>query len=226
MKTLDINYPYLGHRSYADGPSMLDGLLRCARIFNPAVGKEPTTIKLFKIIKGFDTLSTAVALSHQEAQKHPRLKEAVARLDLDVAGERITSLLFQRTDAAITERNAEYDARNYVANISMSDSGASTGRMKHIVSFIDLIRGIDECNRQATVARIAPPAMAPSVRWAYITDLRLFSDEESRSISNVAFTFMNEVILGTHRFEIKKGRFSEHGPALDFTICFFMRLPD
>ena len=117
FKTLDLNYPYLGHRSYADGPTMLDGMIKCAKIFNPSVGQELTTIKLFKIIKSFNNLSTAVSLSHHEAQKHPKLKEAGARLDLDIAGERITSLLFEKKEEEIKERDTEFDARNYVENI-------------------------------------------------------------------------------------------------------------
>lgn len=220
-KHLELEYPYLGHRNYAHGSSMLKGMLDCARLYSSRVDSAGTIIRNFKIIRGFSSLSRAEAMPHAKAQAHPQLMDCTARLDLLVGEEYISVLLFPR-DEAISRRDSEYDSRTYVSSLSVNSTDCAEGVMQNINGFIDLIRGINEVNRQATMSRINPPAIGSSLRWAYITDLPLISDEKACDVKQVTFKLLITQVVGKMRFEIKEGSFPELGSEYDHQICFAM----
>jgi hypothetical protein len=99
------------------------------------------------------------------------------------------------------------------------------GEFAGVTDFIDLIRGLNECNRQATVASFPNANWSKRVRWAYIQDLAILPATVCAQIESVEFSAPQAIDLGKHRFEIKQGRLSGAGATYDFTICFFVELP-
>jgi hypothetical protein len=219
---LNLSYLFLGHRDYTHGSSMLEGMLLCAGLLRPTLTKEKVIVRQFKVIKQFDTKSRAEAMSSANTKKHPRLKATVARLDLDIEGERITVLLFP-TEETIEGRLVEYSAGDYVAELEFNSEGASYGNLHRVKDYIDLIRGLNEINRQITVMSFSNPEWSKRVRWAYIRDIPYLLNDKCSQVKRVSYEITDNVDLGEHRFEIKKGRFEDLD--IEFQICFFIELP-
>jgi hypothetical protein len=221
---LELSYLFLGHRNYAHGSSMLEGMLHCAKLFYPTINDNSIKIRQFKVIKQFATLSRAETMRYEDVLRHPRLRQAAARLDLEVGKERLTSLLFP-THSPIPGRLSEYNAGDYVGELEKEQNGKSFGSLVKIKDYVDLIRGINECNRQSTVLSFPNPEWSKRVRWAFICNIPILSAQDCARVTRVSFEPKDVVDIGHHRFEIKIGRFEELGSESDFEICFFIELP-
>lgn len=222
---VEMEYPFLGHRQYTHGSSMLEGMLRVLRQFRPALLEENARIKQFKVMRPFADHSRAEGMLTRDVAQHPRLGKAVARLDVEAGSERLTSLLFP-TESPITWRLGEYNAANYVEKVYPDPSeGDPWGRLIRVKDYIDLIRGINEVNRQLTVQGFPDPNWSKTVRWAYICNIPILSDHACTEMERVSFQKKNLVDLGNHRFEIKSGRLEGRESIFLFEICFFIELP-
>jgi hypothetical protein len=222
---VDLEYPLLGPRAYAHGSSMLQGMLEAVRLREPNYEAPHGKIREFKVIRQFDTLSRAEVMASSDVTKHPRLRQAAARLDVDVEGRRLTSLLFPRPAAALG-RLTDYDPAGYLGELTIGPPGSPcAGEFSGVSDFVDLIRGLNECNRQATVASFPNASWSKRVRWAYIQDLAILPAAVCAQLERVEFSAPQALDLGKHRFEIKQGRLIGAGTAYDFTICFFIELP-
>jgi len=224
ISSVELEYPYLGHRDYTHGSSMLEGMLKAIEVMEPNLVSKGAIIKNYKVINQFSNLSRAEAMRTSDVAKHPSLGEAKARLDLVVDGNQFTSLLFS-IDKPITWRLDEYSAGDYVEHVEWLDDNLSFGRMIRITDFIDLIRGVNECNRQLTVNSFPDANWSSRVRWAYIKKLALFSSKQCSEFTRVNFERSATVDMRNHRFEIRKGQLVSPNLTSEFEICFFIELP-
>ena len=223
---LDLAYPLLGPRPYSHGSSMIEGMLAALALVVPDLDRSGAVIRQFKVIRQFSTLSRAEAMTTAHALKHPRLKQAVARLDIEAHGERLTSLLFERPDPALG-RLPDYDPDGYLAEVYPARDGRlAGGRFDGLTDFVDLIRGLNECNRQLTVASFPHKDWSRRVRWAYIQNMPILSSDECASLETVSYTEPEAIDIGRQRFEIKHGTLAGGGREWGFDICFFIELPE
>lgn len=224
---VSLEYALLGPRVYTHGSSMIEGMLAALRARVPDLDDCGAVIKKFKVIKQFDTLSRAEAMSRVDAARHPRAAEAAARLDVDVNGEKLTSLLFP-TAAPARGRLPDYDPNGYLAALTpAADGRPDGGRFQDVEDFIDLIRALNECNRQHTVASFPSADWSKRVRWGYIEQLRILSSDRARAVESVEFGAPQIVdIDAKRRFEIKDGLLRDRENSYPFRICFFIERPD
>lgn len=224
-KALCLEYPLLGPRQYTHGSSMFQGMMESLRLLEPELEDKGAVINEFKVIRQFNTLSRAEAMETKNVGMHPRLGEAVARMDLTVAGRCLTSLLFQRSEPALG-RLPEYDPAGYIASLDATAlDGPCGGRLHRIHDMVDLVRGVNECNRQLTVKSFPSLAWSPRVRWAFVNDFPLLSSRACAEIDLVLFAPPKTVDVGRHRFEIKQGWLKGATREYPFSICFFIELP-
>lgn len=224
---LDLEYPLLGPRTYTHGSSMLEGMLAAVRTIVPDLDSSDAVIRQFKVIRQFDTLARAEAMASADATHHLRIRDAVARLDVRVGNERLTSLLFPKPEPA-KGRLADYDPDGYLAAIGPASATAPAwGQFADVTDFIELVRGLNECNRQLTVASFPTAGWSKRVRWAYIQGLPVLGAEACRTIRLVTYTYPETVDLGhRQRFEIKTGKLIGDEARHTFKICFFIELPE
>lgn len=224
---LDLSYPLLGARAYTHGSSMLEGMLAAMRLQVPNLETTGAVIRQFKVIRQFDTLSRAESMKSVNVPNHPHVRDAVARLDVSVSGERLTSLLFARPGEP-NGRLSDYDPDGYLEEIGTSSEGAvAWGRFQDVADFIDLVRALNECNRQHTVRSFPSEDWSKRVRWAYIQGLAVLSDAQSQNIHMVRYTDPETVDLGQRRrFEIKTGELIGDDACFAFKICFFIEKPE
>ena len=221
---LELEYPFLGHRPYAHGSSMLEGMLRALTRFRPRVLEEAPQIRQFKVIRPFASYSMAEAMRTEDVGRHPRLARAAARLDVNAGPEQLTSLLFP-THSPIATRLMEYNAADYVEGVFTGENGTSWGHLIRVRDYIDLIRGINEVNRQLTVNGFPDPDWSKVVRWAYLRHLPIFDDRDCATMEKVSYRVTDVVDVGNHRFEIKEGILEGGFGRFSFEICFFIELP-
>lgn len=217
---VDVDFPLLGAREYSHGSSMLEGMLASLRELVPGLDRGGV-IRRFKIVRQFDTLARVVSMERSKARTHPRLKECAARLDLDINGQELTSLLFPRS-APPQGRLPEYDPGHFIAALTPDTNG---GHLKGVVDFIDLFRAINECNRQLTLSHFPTPDWSNRVRLAYFEDLDVLSNEMCAAVTRITFSSPEVVELGNHRFEIKRGSLEADDFMKNFSVCFFIELP-
>lgn len=221
---LELYYPFLGHRDYAHGSSMLEGMLGAVKLMEPDIVEHGAVIRQFKVISQCDSLARAEAMLTSDAAKHPFLGDAKARLDLTLNDKKITSLLFA-IDKPIGWRLKEYLAGDYVEYVKWVDNDLSYGIIKRIADYIDLIRAINECNRQLTVKSFPTPEWSNCVRWAYLINMPLLTDQQCSEITKVTFARAETIDVGNHRFEVKIGQLDGPASYFEFEICFFIELP-
>lgn len=218
---LDLSYPLLGHREYAHGSSMFEGMLAVLTDAEPELAAGKGMIRRFKVVRSFDTLATVVALETSAAVKHPRLKEIAARMDVEIDGRRLTSLLFPREESA-TGRLREYDPAWFLAEM---DYGGQGGTVRRVADMVDLFRAVNECNRLLTLDSFPSPDWSPRVRFAYFENFPVLDPEACATVERVGFSSAEIVDLANHRFEIKRGELRSASGVMEFTICFFVELP-
>lgn len=223
--SLLLDYPLLGHRQYVHGSSMLEGMMNSIIEFTSESAVFEGRIKQFKIIHNVETSAVAVAMRRKDALRHPTLGDALARLDLDIGSDEYTSLLFPH-GKIIHRKLAGYDAADYVTCVHENGDGATVGEVCRLRDYVDLVRAINECNRQATVAGFPHADWSKRVRWAYLSNMPMVKNELVHHINMIIFRLAETVDLGKHRFEIKDGFFNEVGASPDFKICFFIELPE
>ena len=221
---LKMEYPYLGHRDYTHGSSMIEGMLKSIHMAHPYNNSSIAEIRQFRIIQQFASHSTAESMKTENANKHPRLGEALARLDMLINDEKYTSLLFS-SNIPINWRLSEYNAADYILDVNCINGEESFGRLQNVSDFVDLIRGVNEINRQLTVNSFLKESWSQRVRWAYIKKFPFLSDEEAVKVVKVSFGRPKIVDLKKHRFEIKEGALEGKGMKHVFQICFFIELP-
>ncbi|WP_022668276.1 hypothetical protein [Desulfospira joergensenii] len=220
---LKMAYPYLGHRDYTHGSSMIEGMLKSIHMAHPYKDSSTAQIRQFRIIRQFANHATAESMKTENASRHPRLGEAQARLDMQINGEKYTSLLFSSMDP-INWRLPEYNAADYVREVSCVNEKNSFGRLQNINDFVDLIRGVNEINRQLTVSCFPEESWSKRVRWAYIKKFPFLSDDEVLKAEKVSFGAPKIVDLKNHRFEIKEAELEGKELKHFFQICFFIEL--
>lgn len=218
--SISLEFPLLGAREYSHGSSMFEGMLASLRLLEPTLDDEGM-VKRFKIVREFDSCARVVSMRRAEANRHPRLKEMAARLDLSVGGRDSTSLLFPVPKPPLGQL-ADYDPGLFIDSL---DTASSSARIHDITDYVDLFRAINECNRLLTLNGFPESDWSRRVRLAYFEELPVLPESVCRTVSRVRFSETLPVEVGTHRFEIKQGFIEGDGFVRNFTICFFIELP-
>ena len=220
---LALSYPLLGKREYSHGSSMFEGMFCALKEFIPNFDAQSKYIKMFKVIREFSSESIACAMPRVKARDFLNVGEAVARLDLNISDEEYTCLLFQN-DKEVVDRLTSYNASDYVQKI-FTDDGNGFGDIYKIDDYVDLLRAVNESNRQLTVNSFPFLEWSKRVRWAYLSDFEMPPLEELHDISQVKFEPYDLIDMGQNRFEVKRGFLVTSKATYSFLICFFIALP-
>ena len=166
---------------------MLDCLLYAIELQYPRLFLSSVSIKQFKIIKEFSTHAKAEVMLSEEVRYHPRLREVVARLDLSSNMGSFSAILFPEPRDIVQKRIANYNSENYVNKVFSLNDAEGEAELKNIFNFIDLMRGIVEANRQLSIIESRSLGKVEKMRWVYIVNFPLISDEEASRIQKVSF---------------------------------------
>jgi hypothetical protein len=222
VKSLNLNYFYLGHRDYAHGSSMLEGMLKTLALFE---NLDDFEILNFRVIKQFSNLSYTEAFLEDNLKFHPNKKQAVARLRISNGKQNYICLLFPKNEK-INERLTDYKSPDYIKSIKIIDKGKSQATFQNINDFIDLIRALNEGNRQITLEEVESDEWKKKIRWAYIENLKIISDMDCRNFNSVEYTDYSEQQISDKKFVIKNGLLISEKMKIKFKICFFIQVPN
>ncbi len=221
-KFVDLKFQYLGHRDYVHGSSMLEGMLKSVSLFLGYRISSGSKIKSFRIIKEFNFHARAVSMRTEDCHNYPLLDKATARLDIEIDRERYTSLLIPEPAQKVTDRLSSYDAGVYVESIKIFNDGMSCAKLLNMNNLIDLMRGIVEANRQITIKEYISKDFV-KMRWGYVTDFQIPSEEEIRRVKSVKFSPRFVMSKNDHIFALKKVHIDDLGDVFNFDICFFIQ---
>ena len=220
VKSCALEYKYLGHRNYAHGSSMLEGMIKTIMKLKP---KENLKIFEFKIIKQFNNFSYTEAFEERHMKTHPSLKKAVAILILGNNKKKFVCLLFKQKEK-IKQRLDQYKSQNYIRAIN-TYKNKSIAKFKNVSDFIDLVRAINEGNRQLTLKEMPNNSWRKKIRWAYIHNLDIVKNSICKNFTSVIFLVDQDIQLGNKRFVIKKGKIISKNKSIKFKICFYIQAP-
>ena len=215
--------PLLGHRYYTHGSSMIDGLIKSACLFI-GCNHEKIFINSFKIIKEFSSFFYIDFMNKDSIKEY--VKPSKVKAKIEIQNDNITYIGFvYESDKEITNIIKDYNSAEYVYNVS-SQVNNQIGYFKHVHDNIDLIRALNEVNRQITIDNIENETLKKQVRWAYIENFQLINFKGSQIPHSIKYQKINEVTIGQHKFEIKKGSIFTDKECLisSFDICFFIQL--
>lgn len=220
VKSCALEYKYLGHRNYTHGSSMLEGMIKTIMRFKH---KENLKIFEFKVIKQFNNFSYTEAFDERHIKRHPGLKKAVAILILGSNKKKYACLLFKQKEK-IKQRLDQYRSQNYIRAIH-AHKNKSIAKFKNISDFIDLVRAINEGNRQLTLKEMPDDSWRKKIRWAYIHNLDIVKNSICKNFTSVIFVVDQDIQLGNKRFVIKKGKIISKKKSIKFKICFYIQAP-
>lgn len=215
-----LEYKFLGHRQYTHGSSMFEGMLKTIFRFEK---KCKSKIIEFKVVKQFNQFSYTEAFEEKYLSFHPNVKKAVAVLVVRLNKKKYVCLLFKKKDK-IKQRLNNYRSQNYIKKID-TYKNKSKAYFKNIQDYIDLIRAINEGNRQITLAEMPNDRWKKKIRWAYIQNLEVIKDNFCRQYKSVIYNIEKDIQLGKKRFVIKKGKLISKNRIINFKICFFIQIP-
>lgn len=220
VKTCLLQYKFLGHRNYTHGSSMLEGMIKTIQKF-----QDLKKIKIFefKLIKQFNNLSLTEAFEVKYLKIHPNTKKAVAILIAGNQKKKYVCLLFKKKEK-IKQRLIKYNSQNYIEHIDVSKK-TTTARFKNITDFIDLIRAINEGNRQITLKEMPNNLWRKKIRWAFINNLDVIQDSICKNFTLAEYVVDQDVQVGKKRFVIKNGKIFSKKKNIKFKICFFIKAP-
>jgi hypothetical protein len=223
IKSLDLDFTFLGHRDYVHGSSMMEGMIKSISNYLPSGISMPANIKMFKVIREFDTQARAESMKTEDAQYHRFLKDAVARLDFVTAGRAMTSLLFARHGKTVVERQDSYDAGDYIDGVGVLDDDSSYGELINIKNVIDLARGVVEANRQITLKKPSLQCRIKKMRWAYLTNFKFFENYEEPRRTTVRFIPKTVYSIEDRIFAVKRIILEDYDSSEESDICFYIQ---
>lgn len=215
-----LEYKFLGHRQYTHGSSMLEGMLKTIFRFKK---KHNSKILEFKVIKQFNQFSYTEAFEEKYLSFHPNVKKAVAILTVRLNKTKYICLLFKKKDK-IKQRLNSYRSQNYIKKIDIYKN-KSKAYFKNIKDYIDLVRAINEGNRQITIEEMPNDSWKKKIRWAYIQNLEIIKNNICRQYKSVTYNVDKDIQIGKKRFVIKNGKLISKNRKLSFKICFYIQIP-
>ena len=218
---MELSYPYLEERTYIQGVVALDGMLKCAELFEPDLYAKPWSIKQAKVMREITTFARAETRRKEDALNLSTFREAMVRLDIESGGETITTLLFPHENRPVSKREPTDDYGKHVLSLSIENNRNYLCEIERVTDVIDLIRAIEECHRDLIKMEFFGNKPTPPLRWAYLTDFPLFSPETIPGVSRIEFTERREVKAVSGFFDIRTGNLPELGIRFDFKICFY-----
>ena len=213
---LELDYSYLGNRSYIQGIVGLDGMLRALDHMDTHLFDGSARIKVAKINKEIVSYTLAEALFKKDIRSHPYLGSELARVDVEIAGNSLVGLLFSKDHEPIKGRNICDNSGGHITCLEHVNNDDTVGLISKIKTYIDLIRAIEEVQRDSIITLVGNKIS--KVRWAFIENLPILTDNESSKITEVFYEDRRVFPHNRGFFDYRKG--SLNGKHC-FTICFY-----
>ena len=177
----DLNYKFLEKRNYIQGVVALDGMLKCCSMLLPELKSKTYKILEAKIFSEINFGTTAVAYMKNENLK--LRKKPVALIKIKYKSKMLVCYLYKnQKNLNKNFREAKDIYGKHILKIQIKKQ-VSICKIKRIITIIDLIRAIEECQRD--IIKLENPKFLKQ-RWCYLTNL-IVNEKKLKNINQIKF---------------------------------------
>ncbi len=181
QSSADLYYKFLEKRNYIQGVVALDGMLKCCTILLPELKNKTYEILEAKIFSEINFGTTAIAHFHNKNLKVK--KKPVALIKIKYKSKKLVCYLYKnRKKINKNFREAKDIYGKHILKIEMKKK-ITICKIKKITTIIDLIRAIEECQRD--IIKLENPRFSKQ-RWCYLTNL-LVNKKKIKNINRIKF---------------------------------------
>ncbi len=177
----NLFYRYLEKRNYIQGVVVLEGMLKCCEALIPNLEKKTYKIVEAKIHSEINFGTTAIAYAKSKKLKEKR--KPVAFIKIKYKSKNLVCYLYKNRKKLDKNFREEKDIYGkHVEKIEFKEKFVVC-KIKKIITIIDLIRAIEECQRD--IIKIENPKFSKQ-RWCYLTNL-LVNEKKIKNINQIKF---------------------------------------
>lgn len=193
----DLNYKYLEKRNYIQGVVVLEGMLKCCEKLLPELQKKTYEILEAKIFSEINFGTKAIA--YVQNKKLNSKKKPVALVKIKCKKIFLVCYLYKNKNKIKKNHRELSDIYGkHVVNIKQKKKVVIC-KIKKIFTIIDLIRAIEECQRD--IIRLENPKFSKQ-RWCYLSNL-LVNKKKIKKINKIKFFDQKTLKSNNSIFDIR-----------------------